>query len=548
MRKLTLANKLRLFIVLLCLAIVSVAVVGVTLGRTIHQEGNQAQLQVLASTPDGGLSDAQAQFDAGRRLQVEHIQAATEERCKTIALYIYGALFSVLLMIAVGTEWLVRSLRNSLQAAGAFAERISQGDLCSELEQQSDDEFGALGQSLQTMQASLSGIVADVRNASVMVTHVGGQLVADALQLSQQTQSQATSLERTTKNVGKVSRAVTRNSEGSTEVSLMTESLEKEAQDASVLMEHAMANMPPLLDIASRMKDIISTIDGIAFQTNLLALNAAVEAARAGDSGKGFAVVATEVRQLARRSQIAATQIRTMISETDTRVQRVVTDTGEVSRLMTSLVTGIKEVAGSVSSIADQSAQQSGALEEVVQSVGDLDRATISNSQLVDHTSHKAAKLAQRSEELIAAVSHLKLREGTADEAMALALRAAEHVRSVGEAQAFHDFHDPQGGFIDRDLYIFVFDREGTYSALGADRARVGGNVADMTGIDASQMIADAWSRVDREESGWVEYSVVNPVSGDVRVKSSFVLALDDSRLIGCGAYRSAIASAMRHQ
>jgi methyl-accepting chemotaxis protein len=440
------------------------------------------------------------------------------------------------------TVWIKRSVREVLGGDPGDAmlalERISNGDLATDVVRPEHDK--SLNGGLALMQYSMRKMVADVRNSSVMVTFVGGQLVSDAILLSQRTQVQAISLEQTAQHVAKVSHAVNRNSEGSTEVSLMTKSLETEAFTAGNLMETAMSNMPPLLEITGRMKEIISSIDAIAFQTNLLALNAAVEAARAGEHGRGFAVVASEVRQLAKRSQTAAAEVRLLISETDARVNRVVTDTGEVNHLMMSLVTGIKEVAGSVSSIADESANQSISLEEVVKSVGDLDRMTVENSALVDRTSHRAKRLAQRSEQLIEAVSHLHLHEGTADEAMALANEAAAHVQAVGLAKAAQDFQNPYGGFQDRDLYVFILDRAGKYRVMGADPSRVGTNISDMPGLDAQQMLDETWARADKGDSGWVEYALLDPVTQDVRKKASFMIPLGEDTVLGCGAYTSA--------
>ena len=323
----------------------------------------------------------------------------------------------------------------------------------------------------------------------------------------------------------------------------MTRSLRLEADNASTLMGKTASAMKGLETTSNKMRDIIGTIDGIAFQTNLLALNAAVEAARAGEQGKGFAVVAAEVRALARRSQSAAAEVRTLIADSASMVNSTVSEINAVSNLMGSLVTGISEIAFNVEHMAEGSAKQSIALAEVVQAVGDLDKVTIENSSLVDRTSHRSARLMQRSRQLENAVTYIKLRQGTADEAMVLTERAYDLVQNMGYEQASEAFYDKSAGFIDRDLYVFVFDRQGVYRVMGADRNRVGTSLFDAPGVDAQQLLDDAWHRCD-QGGGWVEYNIINLATGTVKGKSSYVLPLNDDLLIGCGAYRSALTDA----
>jgi len=489
----------------------------------------------LVESGHGMLKDAATQLV--NRLQ-QNLDRIFWQAC-VLAGVAAGGLLLVAYLILCFSVATVRSIRALNQAITEG----TRGNLAVHVEVPGSDELATISKEFENMLNVLSTLVADVRSASSMVTHVGAQLVEDGHSLSQRTQAQAVSLEEATTNVGQVSETVARNSEAAQEVSLMTKSLHQEAGNASTLMSKTVSGMTALQTTSERMREIIGTIDGIAFQTNLLALNAAVEAARAGEQGKGFAVVAAEVRNLARRSQNAAAEVRTLIAESSSRVADTVSEIQAVGTLMTSLVTGISEIAFNVEAMADGSTKQSIALTEVVQAVGDLDRVTIENSGLVDRTSHRSSRLMQRSRQLEDAVTYIKLRQGTADEALAMANRAYELVQAVGLNEAFATFHDKEGGFVDRDLYIFVFDRQGVYRVMGADASRVGSRLSDAPGVDAQQLLEDAWRRCS-QGGGWVEYNIINLVTGDVRGKSSYVLPLSDDLLIGCGAYRSALTEA----
>ena len=520
-------------------ALAATAALSAQLRSLAHTDGSPETI-TAAMESGGKVLEAGRLFhqDASARL-VATLQARQEkafwQATALAALAGTGLLLVVYLILcfSIATIQSIRALNQAISEG-------TRGNLAVHVEVPGSDELALISKEFENMLNVLSTLVADVRSASSMVTHVGAQLVEDGHSLSQRTQSQAVSLEEAASNVGQVSDTVARNSEAAQEVSLMTKSLHAEAGNASQLMGKTVSGMGALRTTSERMREIIGTIDGIAFQTNLLALNAAVEAARAGEQGKGFAVVAAEVRNLARRSQSAAAEVRTLIAESASRVTETVGEIESVSGLMTSLVTGISEIAFNVEAMADGSAKQSIALSEVVQAVGDLDRVTIENSGLVDRTSHRSSRLMQRSRQLESAVTFIKLRQGTADEALLLTNRAYDLVQASGFEQAFPVFHDKDGGFIDRDLYVFVFDRQGVYRVMGADVNRVGTSLFDAPGVDAQQLLDDAWYRCE-QGGGWVEYNIINLATGDVRGKSSYVLPLNDDLLIGCGAYRSAL-------
>jgi methyl-accepting chemotaxis protein len=397
--------------------------------------------------------------------------------------------------------------------------------------------LGNFGRHLESMIVHMSSMVANIRTAAVLLGDTGRSLVQDTRSLAERAAAQGEHLQQTSMHVKHVSETVARNASAAQEVSMMTSSLHSEADNAGKMMHVAMQSMGPLEVTSKRMSEIIGVIDGIAFQTNLLALNAAVEAARAGEQGRGFAVVAAEVRNLAKRSQGAAAEIRGLIAESSNRVGETVAGIRQINETMESLISGIGEIAMNVNVMAEGSASQSAALEEVVHAVGDLDVLTQENTELVNRASYNSDRLIAQASILEISVGNVRLRQGTADQARQMVFDALVHIKSAGYQQAVIDFHDKAGPFIDRDLYVFIFDRSGRYVVHGAMPEKDGTDLHAIAGLDANALVADAWAICDNEEGGWVNYTITNPVTHDVQAKSSYVMPLDDQRLIGCGCY-----------
>lgn len=128
---------------------------------------------------------------------------------------------------------------------------------------------------------------------------------------------------------------------------------------------------------------------------------------------------------------------------------------------------------------------------------------------------------------------------GTAAEATALVQKAVAFVKANGKEKAFAEFSNPKGQFVDRNLYIFVYDMKGTNLAIGNGNASkmVGKNLLDMRDAEGTYIIKGMLAIANVKGNGWFDYKWPNPVTKDVELKSSYFEKLDDL-LIGCGIYK----------
>ena len=126
--------------------------------------------------------------------------------------------------------------------------------------------------------------------------------------------------------------------------------------------------------------------------------------------------------------------------------------------------------------------------------------------------------------------------QATRPVAQAYAERAAQHLAKVGPEQAYKDFQDPAGGFLDGDLYVFVFDFEGTLMASGGFPNDVGRNLVANYHEPSATNVRNLIAVARGQGQGWSEYVWRNPCTGRRETKISYVIKVGDL-VVGVGAY-----------
>ncbi|PXW95213.1 methyl-accepting chemotaxis sensory transducer [Sphaerotilus hippei] len=305
--------------------------------------------------------------------------------------------------------WLTRSITRPIAQAVRVARTVAAGDLTSSIEVQGRDELAELLEALRDMNASLVGIVGQVRASSESIATGSSQIAMGNADLSQRTEEQASNLQQTAASMEQLSSTVTQNAETARQANQLALGASDAVRSGGQMVGEVVQTMGVIQASSQRINDIIGVIDGIAFQTNILALNAAVEAARAGEQGRGFAVVAAEVRALAQRSAEAAREIKGLITASVEQVSVGSHQVVSAGQRMEVIVTQVQRVADLVSEITSASAEQSQGIEQVGDAVNQLDQVTQQNAALVEESAAAAESLRQQAHQLARVVQGFKL-------------------------------------------------------------------------------------------------------------------------------------------
>lgn len=122
---------------------------------------------------------------------------------------------------------------------------------------------------------------------------------------------------------------------------------------------------------------------------------------------------------------------------------------------------------------------------------------------------------------------------GTPDQAKAMAVRAADLLRTKGPEAAFPEF-EKGAAFHDRDLYVMVYDQAGKCVSHGANAGLIGKSLIDLKDIDGTYLIRNL---VAVQDAGWVDYKWPHPATKKIEPKTTYVVHVGDYH-VGVGAYK----------
>lgn len=132
--------------------------------------------------------------------------------------------------------------------------------------------------------------------------------------------------------------------------------------------------------------------------------------------------------------------------------------------------------------------------------------------------------------------------EPNKEDAMNLVKEAVAYAKENSKDKFLNDVRNPSGKLhfkegSYKDLYIFVYDKQGVVLAHGDRLELTGKNRWNDKDPDGKPWVQDWTDLVHQSGSGWISYKEYNPASKNMIMDKSSFVELVDRMIIGCGIY-----------
>lgn len=120
----------------------------------------------------------------------------------------------------------------------------------------------------------------------------------------------------------------------------------------------------------------------------------------------------------------------------------------------------------------------------------------------------------------------------TKAEAEAMVAKGVAAVKAKGDA-AYADITAPSKTFVDRDLYLVVYDNTGKCLAHGQNAKQVGKDLIGLKDPDGKEFVKERVELASSKAKFWQDYKFTDPLTKSVQPKQAYCEKLGN--LIICG-------------
>lgn len=359
------------------------------------------------------------------------------------------AIIMLLVLIVVGLAFILiligklsSRIVGPLMQLNDAAMELANGNLDVTIDDQSDDEVGELGRSIEKTVSRLkeyidyideiSNVLADMADGKLAINlkyayvgefqkvkdamnhiseamtevmtsimegakqvSVGSDDLAEAAQgMAQNTTTQATSIDELLETAITVADKVKENRDDSEKSAEYTNEVADVMETSKAQMSKMREAMDKIQESSQQVVGVIKAIEDIASQTNLLSLNASIEAARAGEAGKGFAVVAGEIGGLANESANAVNTTRDLINVSLEEIENGNAIVNDVIASLDEAVERVRVANGMIQGTAQSADDQMKSIDQIRDGIKDISEIVQDNSAMAEETSATSEELA----------------------------------------------------------------------------------------------------------------------------------------------------------
>jgi signal transduction histidine kinase len=122
-------------------------------------------------------------------------------------------------------------------------------------------------------------------------------------------------------------------------------------------------------------------------------------------------------------------------------------------------------------------------------------------------------------------------------EAIALVDKAVANIQKKSIEDACKDFADPKGGYIQGEMYVFVYEANGFMKCHATNPKLNNKDMNQLRDANGKYFSKEMRDLAMSGKTGWVDYVWVNPVNKQLEPKSSYVKKVNDSYFVGVGIY-----------